>query len=195
MHPLSVQFVLSKSIIEFWIFSSLHFFSWKSRLGSHYHWKMLPWMQLLGPSFFAPSATSTRPWMVPYVIVRSSSAWLLLIPQLTLCFLFHFPFPSEVMRVLKPGGFYVFVEHVAAKGAYLLRLLHRMNTILSFMNDDCFVLFQKEASRGLCSMLLTHCSSWSLMAATSPGTLRRTYVRRGFQMLSLTWRSCPARRL
>jgi ubiquinone/menaquinone biosynthesis C-methylase UbiE len=32
---------------------------------------------------------------------------------------------SEVKRVLKPGGFYLFVEHVAAKGIELNSLIHR----------------------------------------------------------------------
>lgn len=136
MHPLSVQFVQSLNSG-----SALLFISSPENPG----WGVTTIERCFrGCSCWDPRSLlrqQRRPDPEWYVIVRSSSAWLLLIPQLTLCFLFHFPFPSEVMRVLKPGGFYVFVEHVAAKGAYLLRLLHRMNTILSFMNDDWFVLF------------------------------------------------------
>ncbi|XP_031386323.1 methyltransferase-like protein 7B isoform X3 [Punica granatum] len=57
---------------------------------------------------------------------------------------------KEVKRVLKPGGLYLFVEHVAAEG-------------------------QREHFSGCCRMFLIPCSRQSPMGATSPVSRERTY--------------------
>ncbi len=45
---------------------------------------------------------------------------------------------AEVRRVLRPGGRFVFIEHVAApRGTFLRRLQHLLGPLWSFMADGC----------------------------------------------------------
>ncbi|MQL80793.1 hypothetical protein Taro_013240 [Colocasia esculenta] len=45
---------------------------------------------------------------------------------------------SKVKRVLKPGGLYIFIEHVAAKDGSLLRLLQEvLDPLQQLVGDGC----------------------------------------------------------
>ncbi|XP_074274608.1 uncharacterized protein LOC141598752 isoform X2 [Silene latifolia] len=55
---------------------------------------------------------------------------------------------QEVKRVLKPGGLYVFIEHVAAQDGTFLRLVQNiLNPVQQLVADNCHLTRESERSR------------------------------------------------
>ncbi|BAT99222.1 hypothetical protein VIGAN_10062200 [Vigna angularis var. angularis] len=99
---------------------------------------------------------------------------------------------KEVMRVLRPGGLYVFVEHVAAKGeTELLNGLVNLVNSLILVNFLCFHgHMQMELFSNLYREFLILCNGHLQMGVTFLGKPETIYPGPDFQMLSLTWHSC-----
>uniref|UniRef100_A0A2P2K2H1 Methyltransferase type 11 domain-containing protein n=1 Tax=Rhizophora mucronata TaxID=61149 RepID=A0A2P2K2H1_RHIMU len=89
------------------------------------------------------------------------------------------PFCPELKRVLKPGGIYIFVEHVAAQDGTILRFLQSvLNPLQQTLADGCHLTRETgkviyEAGFSSVDLNMAHLSSASLLNPQVYGIARK----------------------